>query len=131
GLQRDQQRFLRQIFGRSDVAEEANEPADQPGGFDPPDCLDGLACRTLVAHERDAHPCFSRRSPSARRRSSCSRSSGVSASPKSSASNTGRSSTSAPPSKGARLSHSTASSIDFTCHSQKPAMSSLVSANGP
>ncbi len=32
---------------------------------------------------------------------------------------------------GQRFTHSTASSIDFTCHSQKPATSSLVSANGP
>ena len=39
---------------------------------------------------------------------------------KSSASNTGRISTSAPPSNGARFSHSTASSIDFTCQIQKP-----------
>src|ERR1700730_17082888 len=36
-----------------------------------------------------------------------------------------------PPSNGARLSHSTASSMDLTCQSQKPAMSSLVSAKGP
>src|SRR6266702_310401 len=50
---------------------------------------------------------------------------------KSDASNTWRISTSVPPSNGARLSHSTASSIDFTCHSQKPEISSLVSAKGP
>src|SRR5712672_3346893 len=36
-----------------------------------------------------------------------------------------------PPSNGARLSHSTASSMDFTCHSQKPPISSLVSVKGP
>src|SRR3982074_2349907 len=36
-----------------------------------------------------------------------------------------------PPSYGARLSHSRASSIERTCHSQYPATSSLVSANGP
>src|SRR5712692_442016 len=66
-----------------------------------------------------------------RRRSSCSLSSGVNASPKSSASNTWRISISAPPPNGLRLSHSTASSIDLTCHSQKPAISSLVSVKGP
>src|SRR5438105_3892845 len=49
----------------------------------------------------------------------------------SSVSKTWRISTSVPPSNGARLSHSTASSNDFTCQSQKPATSSLVSANGP
>src|SRR2546426_397083 len=66
----------------------------------------------------------------ARRRSSCSRSSGVNSAPKSSASNTWRISTSVFP-KGARLSHSIASSLDFTCHSQKPAISSFVSVKGP
>jgi hypothetical protein len=32
---------------------------------------------------------------------------------------------------GQRVSHSMASSFDFTCHSQKPAISSFVSAKGP
>src|SRR5439155_6817842 len=50
---------------------------------------------------------------------------------KSSVSNTWRSSISVPPSNGARLSHSIASSFDFTCQSQKPAISSFVSLNGP
>src|SRR6266496_4162980 len=67
----------------------------------------------------------------ARKRSSCSRNSGVAAGPKSSASNTWRISISVPPSNGARLSHSIASSFDFTCHSQNPAISSFVSAKGP
>src|SRR5262249_52838843 len=40
-------------------------------------------------------------------------------------------STTAPSSNGARLSHSIASSFDFTCQSQKPAISSFVSVNGP
>src|SRR3954462_12815793 len=57
--------------------------------------------------------------------------SGVRLAPKSSASNTCRISTSSPPPNGARLSHSIASSRDLHCHSQKPAISSLVSANGP
>src|SRR5262245_16665220 len=69
----------------------------------------------------------------ARRRCSCSLSSGVNSAPKSSASNTWRISTSLSVciGLGQRLTHSTASSIDRTCHSQKPAISSLVSANGP
>src|SRR5216684_2705518 len=69
----------------------------------------------------------------ARRRSSCFLSSGVSSEPKSSASNTWRISISASPSwgLGQRLTHSIASSIDLTCHSQKPAISSLVSVRGP
>src|SRR6185369_12698484 len=67
----------------------------------------------------------------ARQRSSRSRTSGVSASPKSPVSKTCRISTSSPFSKGARFSHSMASSFDFTCHSQNPATSSLVSAKGP
>src|SRR5213596_1625424 len=68
-----------------------------------------------------------------RMRSSASLSSGVSAPPKSDASNTWRISISpsAPVGLGQRLTHSIASSFDFTCHSQKPAISSLVSANGP
>jgi len=36
-----------------------------------------------------------------------------------------------PSSKGARLSHSIASALDFTSHSQNPAINSFVSANGP
>ena len=69
----------------------------------------------------------------ARSRSSCSRSSGVNASPKSSASNTWRISISDSPAigLGQRFTHSIASSFDFTWISQKPAISSLVSANGP
>src|SRR5262249_4037931 len=70
--------------------------------------------------------------PCARRRFSAARSSPVgSLGAKSCGSNTWRSSTSVPPSNGARLSHSIASSFDFTCHSQKPAISSFVSVNGP
>src|SRR5712664_1007335 len=67
-------------------------------------------------------------------RSACSRaasSGGKTSAGKSDASYTWRISTSVPPSNGARLSHSTASSMDFSCHSQKPPMSSLVSAKGP
>src|SRR6266851_2787312 len=66
-------------------------------------------------------------------RASCSRSSGVSSGPKSFASNTCRISISDSPGIGfgQRLTHSTASSIDLTCHSQNPAINSLVSVNGP
>src|SRR6266571_3693613 len=69
----------------------------------------------------------------ARRRSSCSLSSGVNSAPKSSASNTWRISISESSriGLGQRLTHSIASSFDFTCHIQKPATSSLVSAKGP
>src|SRR5208282_1016307 len=59
--------------------------------------------------------------------------SGVSSAPKSSSSKTCRISISDSPScgLGQRLTHSTASSIDLSCHSQKPAISSLVSVKGP
>jgi len=57
---------------------------------------------------------------------------GVRFAPKSSASNTRRISISSLPFwNGERRIHSMASSMDFTCHSQKPAISSLVSVNGP
>ncbi len=42
-----------------------------------------------------------------------------------------RISISTPPPKGARLSHSIASSFEFTCHSQKPATSSFAPGKGP
>src|SRR4029453_7984035 len=67
-------------------------------------------------------------------RSSTCLSSGVNASPKSSASNTWRISISDSPvgnGLGQRLTHSIASSFDFTCHIQNPAMSSFVSGKGP
>src|SRR5580765_4097469 len=65
-------------------------------------------------------------------RSSCSSISGVT-SGKSSISTTWRISISESSSMGfgQRLTHSIASSFDFTCQSQKPATSSFVSANGP
>src|SRR5438045_7270870 len=63
---------------------------------------------------------------------SCARSCGVRFSPTSSASNTRWISISSLPfCNGERRIHSPASSMDFTCHSQKPAISSLVSVNGP
>src|SRR2546422_1331025 len=76
---------------------------------------------------------FFRCSDCARRRSSCSRSSGVNSAPKSSASNTWRISISDSPSwgLGQRLTHSIASSRDFTSIIQKPATSWLVSGDGP
>src|SRR6202035_4315348 len=66
----------------------------------------------------------------ARMRFSCSRISGVIASPKSSVSKTRRISISIPPPNGARLIQAIASSMDFTCHNQKPATSSFDSGNG-
>ena len=68
---------------------------------------------------------------SSRIRCSCSRNSGVKLSPNSSSSKTWRNSISVPPPKGARFSHSTASSFDLTCQSQKPAINSFVSVKGP
>ena len=69
----------------------------------------------------------------ARSRSSLSLSSGVNSSPKSSISNTWRISISESLiiGFGHRLTHSIASSSDLTCHTQKPAISSFDSANGP
>src|SRR5438105_1561299 len=69
----------------------------------------------------------------ARKRCSCSLSSGVKLAPKSSASNTWRISISPswPVGLGQRLTHSIASSFDFTCHNQKPAINSFVSLKGP
>src|SRR5258708_5502031 len=66
-----------------------------------------------------------------RRRSSCSRSSGVRASPKSSAANTWRISISSRGPNGARFIQSTASSSDLVLISQKPATRSPVRPNGP
>src|SRR5207253_6678158 len=64
--------------------------------------------------------------------SSCALSSGDRLAPKSSASNTRRiSMSSLLVWNGERRIHSMASSMDFTCHSQKPAISSLVSVKGP
>src|SRR2546426_265618 len=76
---------------------------------------------------------FFRLSDCARRRSSRSLASGVNSAPKSSASNTWRISISDSPAwgLGQRLTHSIASSLDFTCQIQKPATSSFVSAKGP
>src|SRR6266478_5481331 len=67
----------------------------------------------------------------ARRRSSCSRSSGVSASPKSSAEKTCRISISSPLPNGARFIQPIASSSDLVLISQNPAIRSPVSSNGP
>ena len=108
-LHRGHERLLREVLGEPDVAHHARKAAYQPCGFNPPDGLDGLA--------RGAHDLFCR-ATSARSRSSCARNSGESSLPKSSGSKTGRRVTSTPPSNGARLSHSTASSIEFTCQIQ-------------
>src|SRR5688572_25547280 len=69
----------------------------------------------------------------ARTRSSCARSSGVNSAPKSSASNTWRISISLSSlcGFGQRFTQSMASCFDLTLQSQKPAISSFVSANGP
>ena len=117
-LQRRDERVLREVLGQPDVAHHPRQPGDQPGRLDPPDGVDRAVVAALIA-SRSSAPAAPRRV--ARRRSSCSRSSGVSSSPKSSASNTGRISISTLARRiglGQRLTHSTASSIDLTCHSQ-------------
>src|SRR5690606_32469559 len=137
-LERAEERLLGEILRPIDVPHEAHEAADQAGGLDAPDGLDRFARELLRRTHRSllavfAHACL-RRSPSARSRSSCSRSSGVSASPKSSGSKIRRisSSLSSPGMGGGqRRAHSTASSIDRTCQIQYPATSSFVSAKGP
>src|SRR5688500_4697165 len=136
---------MREVFRDADIAHDAREPGDQPGGFNSPDRLDGsmrIGSRhgyqytsSRQAGAREA-PAFSIYRPAlasacARIRSSCCLSSGVYSAPKSSASQTWRSSTSVSRPKGARLSHSVASSFDFTCQIQNPATSSFVSENGP
>jgi hypothetical protein len=140
-LERGDQGVLREILGQPNVADDPRETGDEPGGFDPPNRVDrtmGIGSRHGYQSGRcKAEPrcdygfavtCVSRSvlatvtdyrlaAAWARRRSSCSLSSGVSAGPKSSASNTWRISISdSVPGKGlgARLTHSIASSFDFT-----------------
>src|SRR6185437_11487839 len=95
------------------------------------ECHDSHASVSCFGVVRDY--CCCREAIAARWRSSCSRSSGVNSLPKSSASKTWRISMSESLSNGLgqRLTHSIASSFDLTWMSQKPAISSLVSANGP
>src|SRR5690242_4124878 len=91
-LERREQRLLRQILRQPDIpAHHARETRDEPGGFDPPDRIDG---RMDVGHYRPA----------------AFRTSGG----KSSISVTRRTSMTSPSSIGARLAHSMASSCDFT-----------------
>ena len=40
-LERGDQRVLRQFFGQADFAHHARHRRDDPGGFDPPECVDG------------------------------------------------------------------------------------------
>jgi uncharacterized protein YndB with AHSA1/START domain len=128
-LERGDQRILRQLLGQAHIAHHAGQRADDPGGLDVPDGIDRRV--QLTCHPSRDY--LRRASMSARRRSSCSRSSGVKAAPKSSASKTGRISTSQSSAWGfgQRRAHSMASSIERTCQSQNPATSSLVSAKGP
>ena len=114
-LERGDERLLGEILGEPDVAHQAGDARDQPRGLDPPDGLDG-ARDVATRHGRGYAPA----SACTRSWRSFSRSSGVNCSPKSSASNTGRISTTpcSPVGFGIRFTHSIASSIDFTCHSQ-------------
>src|ERR671914_146756 len=102
-----------EVVGQADVPHQARQSRDQPRGLDAPDGLD------RAAYLGWRHYWFA--STSWRSCSFFSRSSGVNSSPKSSTSNTGRISTvlSTPSSGfGMRFTHSIASSIDFTCHTQ-------------
>jgi hypothetical protein len=92
-LEGGDERLLSQVLGHSDVAHQAGDARDQPRRLDSPDGLDG-ACDVAARHGRGYA--------------------------KSSASNTGRISTSpfSLSGFGIRFTHSIASSIDFTCHSQ-------------
>ena len=65
-LQCGDQGVLGELFGKADVAHDARQPGDQPGGLDPPDGIDGPMC-----------VCDYGFVACARRRSPCSRSSGV------------------------------------------------------
>ena len=112
--------LLREVLGQADVADDPRETGDEPGRLDPPDRVD----RAMgIGGRHGQRPCQWRRAANysfaaacSRMRSSWSLSSGVSSSPKSAASNTWRISISASPSSGLgqRLTHSIASSLDFT-----------------
>src|SRR5207245_8590335 len=120
-------RILSQILGEAHVAHHPREPRDQPRRLDPPDGVD----RAPWIRRRHALR-FSSSFPSFRARSI------AGLSPKSSSSKNGRTSitgsslpNSGDGSIGARLAHSTASSIDFTSMIQYPPISSFDSAKGP
>src|SRR5690242_6119403 len=126
-LERGHQRVLRQILRQPHVAREAGQAGNELRRLDPPHRID-----RPVDVRHSAGRCQRRFwfAISARTRASRAFVSGVMFEPKSSSSNTWRISTS-PSLNGARFNHSIASSFDFTLQIQKPAMSSLVSANGP
>src|ERR1700682_2965138 len=125
-FERSNQGILSELLREADVAHDSRESRDQPGGLDPPDRVN----RAMRIGRRRVY-CLA--AACERTRSSRFLASGVKLAPKSSASHTWRISDSpfSPVGWGMRLTHSIASSIDLTCHSQKPAISSLVSANGP
>src|SRR3954452_23408633 len=128
-LERRDQGVLRELLGQADVAGHAGQGGDELRRLHPPDgvdhAMDGGHRPGRGTHQA---PCWA--AEVARRRSSCSRSSGVIASPKSSELKTCRTSISSLR-KGAFLTHSKTSSREETSRIQKPAMSSLVSAKGP
>ena len=43
-LQGGDESVLRELFSKANVAHDARETGDDPGGFDPPDCFDGAMC---------------------------------------------------------------------------------------
>jgi len=40
-FERGNQRVLRELLGKADVAHDPGEAGNQPSGLDPPDCVDG------------------------------------------------------------------------------------------
>src|SRR5882724_13113596 len=139
-LERGHQGLLRELLGETDVAHHPRQTGDETGRLDPPDRVYGMLRIGSRQGDRSQHvlPPAQGRKRYRRCVSIFLRSSSSffmsfplgSLGAKSGVSNTCRISTSVS-SKGARLSHSIASSLDFTCQSQNPATSSLVSAKGP
>ena len=119
-LESGNERLLRQVLGDTDVAHDPRQAGDQTRRLDPPNGIDRTVDIARRHADRRRRAGYWLASTCARSRASCSRNSGVNSSPKSSASKTGRISTtpSCPVGFGMRLTHSIASSRDFTCHTQ-------------
>src|SRR5436190_2206256 len=64
-LQRGDERVLRQVFRDADVTDDARQAGDEPGGFDPPDRIDGVSS-PLVRHPSSAGFRLPDRDPRAR-----------------------------------------------------------------
>ena len=53
-LERGDERVMRQVLGRADIADEPHEPGHQPGGLDAPDGVDG-AMGVGLCHDHPSH----------------------------------------------------------------------------